>query len=144
MPAIDITLPKGVFDAEQQARLAEQLTHDLMQCDVSRDNPRAANIIWTAFHETTGVYVAGKPTAKPHYRVDILLLEGAMDDGTRAKVVEAMTRHLLAMEGSAYNPLNAGRVWVLFHQLPDGRWGGGGRLYTLAELTTFLEQGRQA
>jgi hypothetical protein len=30
------------------------------------------------------------------------------------------------------------RVWVFANEVPDGTWGGGGRIVTLADIATFV------
>jgi hypothetical protein len=36
------------------------------------------------------------------------------------------------------NPLNAARVWVVFHEVPDGAWSAGGRLYRLEYVLRLI------
>ncbi len=140
MPLIELTYPQDAIDDGARDTLAARLTDALMQCELSRRNPRARALIWTQFNPLgeERLFVAGRAAPRPHYRLDVTLMAGVMEAPVRASVVEAMTRAVLETEGSDFNPLNAGRVWVLFHEIPDGRWGGGGRLYTLDELRRLV------
>ena len=51
--------------------------------------------------------------------------------------MEAITEAVLdAEEGS--RPRDPMRVWVFPTEVPDGTWGGGGRIVTLADIATFV------
>jgi phenylpyruvate tautomerase PptA (4-oxalocrotonate tautomerase family) len=142
MPIIDLTLAEGRFNKEQKAALAQQLTQCLLKCDVTRDNPKAKSINWCYIHELPAedVFVAGEAEARPHYRIDISLMQGAMSDAVKKQVVADMTRVVLEMEGQKLNPLNASRVWVLLHEITEGNWGAGGQIYRLDDLMQYLKR----
>lgn len=141
MPIIDFTLTEGQFSQLQKAALADQLTQCLLKCDVTRDNPKAPAINWCYIHELpdTHVYIAGAPQKKPHYRIEISIMQGAMSEAVKRQVVADMTQVTLAMEGQRMNPLNASRVWILFHEIPDGNWAAAGQLYRLDDLMKYLK-----
>jgi phenylpyruvate tautomerase PptA (4-oxalocrotonate tautomerase family) len=140
MPIIDLTLSQGVFNKQQKSALAEQLTRCLLNCDVTRDNPRAPAINWCYLHELPEghVYIAGAEEKRPHYRIEITIMQQAMSEDVKAQVVADMTRTVLAMEGQKANPLSASRVWVIFHEIADGNWGAAGKIYRLEELRAYL------
>lgn len=140
MPIIDLTLSQGRFTQEQKAAIAADLTQCLLECDVTRDNPKAPAINWCYIHELPEghVFVAGAPESAPHYRVEVTIMRGAMSPALKEQVVADMTRVLLTAEGHAPNPLNASRVWITFHEIEDGNWGAGGRLYRLTDLMAYL------
>lgn len=142
MPIIDLTLSSGAFDAQQKARLGEQLTASLLNCDVTRDNPRAPAINWCYIHELPAehVFVAGEPEHRPHYRIEITVMKGAMSAQVKSQVVADMTRVVLGLEGQKVNPLNASRVWVIFHEIEDGNWGAAGNIYRLEDLMAYLDR----
>ena len=60
-------------------------------------------------------------------------------------MVEAVTERVLDAEHGAYerDPL---RVWVFANEIPDGTWGGGGRIVRLADIVGYVvgdpEKGR--
>ncbi len=102
MPIIDFTLVEGQLSPPQKAELAEQLTRCLLKCDVTRDNPKAPAINWCYIHELPDahVYVAGAPQKKPHYRIEISIMQGAMSEAVKRQVVADMTEVTLAIEGT--------------------------------------------
>lgn len=142
MPIIDLTLSKGQFSNRQKEALAQQLTQCLLNCDVTRDNPKAKTINWCYIHELPKghVFIGGGEEARPHYRIEIKLMQGAMSAEVKRQVVADMTRVMLQMEGQSVNVLNAARVWVLFHEIPEGNWGAGGQIYGLEDLMRYLER----
>jgi phenylpyruvate tautomerase PptA (4-oxalocrotonate tautomerase family) len=51
-------------------------------------------------------------------------------------MVEGITAAVLDAEAGAYerDPM---RVWVFTPEIPEGTWGGAGRVITLADIATF-------
>ena len=141
MPIIDVTLAEGCFNPAQKAALAEQLTQCLLKCDVTRDNPKAKTINWCYLHELPPehIFIAGQAEAKPHYRIEISVMQGAMSEAVKQQVASDMTRTVLEMEGQKMNPLNAARVWIIFHEITDGNWAAAGQIYRLADLMQYLK-----
>jgi len=141
MPIIDVYLSQETLNAAgQRDRLAERLSSSLKRCPHAVDNPRADAINWLYLHEQPAgsIYMAGKNEKRPHYRIEVSLLTGMMDDKLRALVAEDMTRCVLEEEGSSYNSLNASRVWVIFRDVPERYWSSAGHLHSLDELMAYL------
>jgi phenylpyruvate tautomerase PptA (4-oxalocrotonate tautomerase family) len=142
LPVIDFYYPSEVFSRGQLETLANALSESLKHCAHAIDNPRADAINWLYLHEQSpeSIFVAGVPERKAHYRIEVSLLVGMMDEGTRASIAEEMTHQVLGAEGTAFNPLSASRVWVLFHEIPEGYWASSGRLQKLADLMDYLNR----
>lgn len=142
MPIIDLTLPRDALPRSALDELARSLIAALLQCDLARGNPRAEAMNWVYIHthEPRDLIVGGPAgtEGRPHYRLDVTLMAGAMKDEQREEIARSMTAAVLAAEGGAINPLNAARVWVLFHEIPDGHWAAGGRLYRLDEVKRLV------
>ena len=142
MPIIDVLMSEGQFDPTQQDQLAKQLTQTLLNCDVTRDNPKALGINWCYIHEQAAgtVYVAGQVEHKPHYRIAITIMQGAMTEAVKQQVVHDMTRVVLELEGTSLNPMNAARIWITIHEVEEGNWGGAGQIYRLSDLKNYLSK----
>jgi phenylpyruvate tautomerase PptA (4-oxalocrotonate tautomerase family) len=140
MPIIDLTLPRTALPSAALETLARDLSEALLQCDVARDNPRAAAMNWVYLHphDAADLLIAGRVSAKAHYRIDVTLMAGAMSTFQREAIATDMTAAVIRAEGGDLNPLNAARVWVLFHEVPDGHWAAGGRLYRLADVMRLV------
>ncbi len=144
MPLIDLHIPAGVLAQEQREALVQGLFQSLLKCEHAADNPRAEAINWLYVHEhpADGLYVAGKVRSKPHYRIEVSVMEGMLTEAVKRQIVRDMTERVLEAEGVRFNPLNAGRVWILFRDLAEGNWAAGGKLYRLDDLMDFIAGGR--
>jgi len=145
MPIIDFTFPAGSLSESQQQTLAKELSASLKQCAHAVDNPRADAINWLYLHEHPAdkIFVAGELKAIPRYRIEVTMMEGMMSQDIMALIAEDMTRKVLTAEASPFNPMNASRVWVIFHPVPDRSWAAGGRLYGLQDLMNYIEGRKQ-
>jgi phenylpyruvate tautomerase PptA (4-oxalocrotonate tautomerase family) len=140
MPMIDVTLPEGALSAEARDALADRLTTTLLHWEGAGDFPMARQIAWVYFDErpADGLYVAGNRAEQPRYRVLVTIPEGAItEDERKAGLVEALTRDILDAEGSDGDDA-AFRVWVFIHEVPDGHWGGGGRIFRLRDIAKLV------
>jgi phenylpyruvate tautomerase PptA (4-oxalocrotonate tautomerase family) len=147
MPMLDAFIPEGALSDEAEERLLSDLTEILLRHEgADPSDPAARSIAWVYLHRPASLYVAGEPAEEPRYRIIASVPEGQFDDERRQALVEAVTERVLDAEDGAYerNPL---RVWVFASEIPDGTWGGGGRIVTLADIVGFVvgdpEKGRE-
>jgi phenylpyruvate tautomerase PptA (4-oxalocrotonate tautomerase family) len=134
MPMLDAFIPEGALAAEAEQELLASLTDILLRCEgADPANPVARSIAWVFLHRPAAVYVAGAPAGEPRYRIVASVPEGQFDADRRQRMVAEVTEAVLDAEHGAYerNPL---RVWVFANEIPDGTWGGGGRIVTLADI----------
>jgi len=146
MPMLDAFIPEGALSAEAEKGLLSDLTDILLRHEgADPSNPAARSIAWVFLHRPASVFVAGEPAEQPRYRIIASVPQGQFDDERRQAIVEVVTETVLDAENGAYerDPL---RVWVFANEIPDGTWGGGGRIVTLADVAGFVmgdvEQGR--
>lgn len=138
MPMLDITIPEGALTPTAEAALLAKLTDLLLHHEgADPTNPRARALAWVFLHRPAALYVAGKPAALPHYRVQVSVPEGQFDDERRAGMVAAVTEAVLDAEAGAH-PRDPNRVWVFASEIPDGTWGGAGRIARLADIAAFV------
>jgi phenylpyruvate tautomerase PptA (4-oxalocrotonate tautomerase family) len=146
MPMLDAYIPAGALSADAEAKLLADLT-DLLIKNEGADptNPQVRSIAWLFVHRPESVYVAGAPASAPHYRFIASVPEGQYDPERRLAMVQDITAAVLDAEQGAHER-DPGRVWVFTPEIPDGTWGGFGRIATLADIATFAtgdpEQGR--
>lgn len=146
MPMLDAFIPEGALSQQAETELIAKLTDILLFHEgADPSDPAARSIAWVFLHRPS-VFVAGEAAAEPRYRIVASVPEGQFDDERRQAIVEAITEAVLDAEAGAYerNPL---RVWVFANEIPDGTWGGGGRIVTLADIVGFVmgdaEKGRE-
>lgn len=146
MPMLDIYIPEGALPPDAEKGLLVKLTDVLLEhegADPANPAARALAKVW--LHRPAAVLHAGEVPAAPHYRVIASVPEGQFNDERRASMVAAVTEAVLAAENGTYDrdPL---RVWVFAAEIPDGTWGGGGRIARLADIAAIVlgdrEKGR--
>ncbi len=146
MPMLDAYIPEGALSAEAEKELMARLTDLLLEHEgADPSNEKARSIAWVFLHRVD-VFVAGAPADEPRYRFVASVPEGQFNPDRRQAIVEAITEAVLdAEEGS--RPRDPMRVWVFPTEVPDGTWGGGGRIVTLADIAGLVmgdsEKGRE-
>jgi phenylpyruvate tautomerase PptA (4-oxalocrotonate tautomerase family) len=141
MPMLDAYIPDGALDADSEQRLMARLTDVLLEHEgADPSDPNARSIGWVFLNRPAQVYVGGEPAALPRYRIVASVPEGQLDAERRAAMVAAVTDAVLDAEpeGRDKDPF---RVWVFTHQIPEGTWGSGGRVFGLADIATFVLNG---
>jgi phenylpyruvate tautomerase PptA (4-oxalocrotonate tautomerase family) len=145
MPMIDLTLPRDALAPEARAKLVDDLTAALLRWEGAPDNEATRSISWAFVHELPegGVNVGGHPAERPRYRIQLTVpegtpkLHGPLSEESRNGLVEEATRLVLEAEGAPFDFENAMRVWVHIHELPDGAWGGAGRIFRMKDIAAF-------
>jgi phenylpyruvate tautomerase PptA (4-oxalocrotonate tautomerase family) len=143
MPMLDATIPAGALTPEAEKQLMSTLTDVLLQHEgADPQDPRARAIAWIFLHRPEAVFIAGAPAAAPVYRIGVSVPEGQFDDERRAGMVAAVTDAVLDAEGGS-RPRDPNRVWVFANEVPDGTWGGAGRIARLADIATLMTGDRE-
>jgi phenylpyruvate tautomerase PptA (4-oxalocrotonate tautomerase family) len=144
---LDAYIPEGALSAAAEQRLLARLT-DLLLVNEGADptNPAVRSIAWLFVHRPAAVYVAGAPAESPRYRFIDSVPEGQYDAERRQAMVADITNAVLDAEDGAHER-DPSRVWVFTPEIPDGTWGGMGRIVTLADIAAFatgdVERGRR-
>jgi phenylpyruvate tautomerase PptA (4-oxalocrotonate tautomerase family) len=136
MPMIDVYIPEGTLRPEAEAALLSRLTDLLMTWEgFDPADPAMRAVSWVFLHRPAAVYVAGAPADAPRYKIVPSVPEGQLNERSRAGVVADVTEAVLDAEEGRW-PRDPGRVWVFPTEIPDGRWGGQGRVVRLADILT--------
>lgn len=141
MPMLDAYIPEGALTADAEQDLLAKLTRILLKFEgADPDDPRnalAQSIAWVFLHRPAAVLQGGRPAAEPLYKIIASVPEGQLDDEGRAGMVAAVTQAVLEAEG-ATRKRDALRVWVFTQEIPEGSWGGGGKIQRLADIAGFV------
>jgi phenylpyruvate tautomerase PptA (4-oxalocrotonate tautomerase family) len=133
MPLLDAYIPDGVLRPSAERELLAKLTDLLIEHEgVDPGNEMARHLAWVFVHRPE-VYVAGAPPKSPRYRFICQVPEGQYNDERRAAVTAAMTQAVAEAEDGAW-PHPELRVAVFTCEIPEGWWGGGGRILRLADI----------
>jgi phenylpyruvate tautomerase PptA (4-oxalocrotonate tautomerase family) len=143
MPMIELTLEEGALTDDARADLVEGLTAALLRAEGAPDNEMSRSIAWAYVDERPAgsINVGGRPADAPRYRVKLTVPEGALDDDSKAQIVEDATKLVLQAEGAADDPAAAFRVWVIVREVKDGNWGGAGRIFRLRDIAKAINGG---
>jgi phenylpyruvate tautomerase PptA (4-oxalocrotonate tautomerase family) len=143
MPMLDAYIPRDALAPAAEQALLAKLTDLLLEHEgVDPSNERARQIAWAFVHRPE-VYVAGAPAQAPVYRFVCQVPEGQYDDERRAAVTAAMTQAVAEAEAGAH-PNPELRVWVFTFEVPDGTWGGAGRVFRLPDIAELVTGNRAA
>jgi phenylpyruvate tautomerase PptA (4-oxalocrotonate tautomerase family) len=147
MPMLDAYIPAGALSPEAEERLLAQLTDVLLTHEgADPANETVRSIAWVFLHRPEAVFVGGSRPAAPRYRFVTSVPEGQFDPERRQAMVASVTEAVLDAEEGAHDR-DPSRVWVFTPEVPDGTWGGAGRIVTLADIATFStgdpERGRR-
>ena len=147
MPLLDAYIPAGALAPDAERDLMAKLT-DLLIHNEGADptNETVRSIAWVFVHRPETVYVAGKPAQAPRYRFVASVPEGQFTPERRQAMVTDITEAVLDAEQGAHDrdPM---RVWVFTPEVPEGTWGGAGRVVGLADIAALAlgdpEAGRE-
>ena len=147
MPMLDAFIPEGAMSEEAENKLLSKLTDILLRSEGADPNhPVARPLAYVWLHRPAKMFAGGKPASAPRYRIIASVPEGAYDDERRQALVAEVTEAVLDAEEGAYerDPM---RVFVFPNEVPEGTWGGGGRIVTLADAAGWVlgdaEKGRK-
>lgn len=134
MPMLDAYIPAGALTPDAEARLCFALTNILIRGEgADPQNAAVRELAWITVHRPEAVYVAGSVATAPRYRLVAGVPEGQWTAERRAKIIARLTEAVLDAEEGRY-PRDPARVWVFTPEVPEGTWGAGGRVWTLADI----------
>jgi phenylpyruvate tautomerase PptA (4-oxalocrotonate tautomerase family) len=134
MPQLDAYIPAGALTPDAERDLMAKLTDMLIRNEgADPTNETVRSIAWLFVHRPETVYVAGKPAEAPRYRFVASVPEGQFNPERRQAMVTDITEAVLDAEQGRYDrdPM---RVWVFALEVPEGTWGGAGRIVGLADI----------
>ncbi|MBO1418156.1 hypothetical protein [Streptomyces sp. FH025] len=138
MPMLDVYVPDGALQPDAEAALMNRITEILIRHEgFDPADPVTRSVSWLFLHRPTAVYVGGEPADAPRYKVVPSVPEGQLDERKRAGVIAEVTEAILDAENGAW-PRDASRIWVFPTEIPEGHWGGWGRIRPLAKILARL------
>jgi phenylpyruvate tautomerase PptA (4-oxalocrotonate tautomerase family) len=136
MPMCDAYIPKDALPADVESKLLSRVTDLLLEHEgVDPTNEAARSIAWLFVHRHE-MFVAGAPADGPHYKFICQVPEGQYNDERRAAVTADITQAVVDAEAGRW-PNPEFRVWVFSWEVPDGTWGGVGKVFRLPDIAEF-------
>ena len=137
MPLLDAYIPQGALAPDAEESLMAKLTDILLRNEgADPANEAVRSIAWLFVHRPAAVYVAGAAATAPRYRFVASVPEGQYEPERRAAMVREITDAVLDAEDGAHTR-DASRVWVFTPEIPEGTWGGDGRIVGLGDIAGF-------
>ncbi|MFE7635622.1 MULTISPECIES: hypothetical protein [unclassified Kitasatospora] len=138
MPMLDVHIPDGALRPEAEAALLNRITEILIHHEgFDPADPVTRSVSWLFLHRPAAVYVGGELADAPRYKVVPSVPEGQLDARKRAGVIADVTEAILDAEDGAW-PRDPGRIWVFPTEIPEGHWGGFGKVRPLAAILARL------
>jgi phenylpyruvate tautomerase PptA (4-oxalocrotonate tautomerase family) len=138
MPMIDALIPENALTPEAEARLLKEMTDILIRAEgYEPDNEIAQSVSFLFLHRPAAIFVGGAPSASPRYRIITSAPEGQYTDAAREAVVREITEAIARAEGVTFEQI-ARRVWIFPTEIPDGQWGGAGRINKLPDIHAMI------
>jgi phenylpyruvate tautomerase PptA (4-oxalocrotonate tautomerase family) len=145
MPMCDAYIPKDALPADAERDLLSRVTDLLLEHEgADPTNEAVRSIAWLFVHRHE-MFVAGAPAEGPHYKFVCQVPEGQYNDERRAAVTADITQAVVEAEAGRW-PNPEFRVWVFSWEVPDGTWGGLGKIVRLPDIADFAAgpQAREA
>lgn len=137
MPMLDAFIPKNTLPPDAERELIRSITDLLLEHEgVDPANQTGQHMAWVCVHRPE-FYVGGKRPSSPRYRFICQVPEGQYNAERRQAVTAGITKAVADAERGAW-PHPEIRVAVFTLEVPDGAWGGAGRVIRLPDIYEFV------
>ena len=147
MPFVEVFSTPGTPRPEQRKQIAERLVRDVMLAEGAPDNEHARAISWLVWHDLEAWSVGGRMTdaeEPPRYVVRISVPAASLTDAKREEIVRRVTRVLAEADDEPERLYTTISAFVLLTEIPEGNWGGIGRVVRFNEIASFVMTGATA
>lgn len=146
MPLVRIQHPEGALPIAQKRALAASITEIVLDAEVDAVTDMGRSVTIVQFQEvraedwSVGGVLRSESESRPdHFLVDVYVLDGLLDDTRRTRIYSRVTRAFQdAFVPLGENPMLPLRVWVLIHEVPEGRWGTAGTAVSALDVARFI------
>lgn len=130
MPMIDFTFVRDSVDEQALSRLTDELVTALLRAERAPDTPflRDNTLVYLHPMEPAELSVGGRGPGEPRFRVDLTVFAGALDKDRKEQLTADVHTAVCAAAGIEPQGTRAFHVWTLIHEIPEGNWGGGGKI----------------
>lgn len=142
VPMIELTVPTGALSEQGRGRVREELAGALLRWEGAPDTEFFRGLAWSYLYELPAGAQTTAGDDAPRFLVRVTVPAGALTDRRRAGLVDEVTRVVLA--AAELDRADAGRVWVLVAEQPDGTWGAGGGIVRYADLAAMASTAADA
>ena len=143
MPMIELTVPSNALTRKKQHILMKTLTNTLLKWEGAPiDSAVAQAVSWGFVTEkpSGSFYVGGEPLREDHWRVQITVPQGALDETKKKGLVKDVQDEIAKASGDK----NLGiRVWCIITDIPSGNWGADGKIFSITEIARMVHKSKK-
>ena len=144
MPFVEVFSTPGTPRPEQRKLIAERLVGEVMAGEGAPDTEYAREISWLVWHELSAWSIGGRPAGyadAPRYVVRVTVPAASLNDQKRQDIVARVTRVLAEADDDSDRFYSSVACFVLLTEIPEGNWGGVGRVVRFNEIANFVMTG---
>jgi len=136
VPMIDLTYVRDALDPDALKRLTDELVAILLRAERAPDTEflRQNTLVYLHPLEAEQVSVGGRGAGEPRFRVDLTVFGGALDKTRKEQLVADVHSAVSTAAGIDPKGPRAFHVWTLIHEVPEGNWGGGGKVIYYSDV----------
>jgi phenylpyruvate tautomerase PptA (4-oxalocrotonate tautomerase family) len=136
MPMIDLTYVRGSLDSDALSNLTDELVTVLLRAERAPDTEflRQNTLVYLHAMDRGDVSVGGRGPGEPRFRVELTVFGGALDKARKEQLVADVHGAVTRAAGIDPNGPRAFHVWTLINEVPEGNWGGGGRVIYYSDV----------
>jgi phenylpyruvate tautomerase PptA (4-oxalocrotonate tautomerase family) len=143
VPRVELTYTAGALSDDAKRELPTQLAQSMLRWEGAPDTEFFRAISWVHVHElpTEAVFTADGPAELSQFVIDVTVPEGGLSDRRRTGLVDEFTK--LVREAAGLPEAETIRVWVLVHEIAEGRWGAAGQIVRFEQLREAAKAERE-
>jgi phenylpyruvate tautomerase PptA (4-oxalocrotonate tautomerase family) len=136
MPMIDLTYVRGSVDSDALSNLTDELVAVLLRAERAPDTEflRQNTLVYLHAMDPGDISVGGRGPGEPRFRVGLTVFGGALDTARKEQLVADVHTAVTRAAGIDPHGPRAFHVWTLINEVPEGNWGGGGKVIYYADV----------
>ena len=133
---IDLTFVRGSLQTDALTRLTDELVAILLRAERAPDTEflRQNTLVYLHPMDADQVSVGGRGEGEPRFRVELTVFAGALDKPRKEQLVADVHTAVTTAAGIDPKGPRAFHVWTLIYEVPEGNWGGGGKVIYHADV----------
>jgi phenylpyruvate tautomerase PptA (4-oxalocrotonate tautomerase family) len=143
MPMIDLTFVRDSVQPDALNQLTDELVTALLRAERGPDTAflRDNTLVYLHAMDSGDVSVGGRGPGEPRFRVELTVFGGALDKARKEQLVADVHVAVTKAMGIEPDGPRAFHVWTLIHEVPEGNWGGGGKVIYFADVKGLTADG---
>lgn len=140
---IDLTFVRDSLTPDALSALTDELVTVLLRAERAPDTPflRDNTLVYLHPMDAADVSVGGRGPGEPRFRVDLTVFGGALDRDRRERLVADVHTAVSSAAGIDPTGPRAFHIWTLIHEVPEGNWGGGGKVIYTSDVKGLTSDG---